>query len=109
MQVFLFANYPASAGSGVLSVAARIGSLLGTDIGWKDIEWLRGLWDRPLLIKGILHSGEARQAVALGVDGIVVSNHGGRQLDAVPASVEAFRLTQIDRSLLHRAAGPAGN
>jgi L-lactate dehydrogenase (cytochrome)/(S)-mandelate dehydrogenase len=74
----------------VLSVAARIGALLHTDIGWKDIEWLRSLWDRPLLIKGILHPEEARQAVALGVDGIVVSNHGGRQLDTVPASVEAL-------------------
>ncbi len=87
---FTFANYPRDVGGGVLSVAARIGSLLGTDIGWKDIEWLRGLWDRSLLIKGILHPDEARRAVALGVDGIVVSNHGGRQLDAVPASVEAL-------------------
>jgi L-lactate dehydrogenase (cytochrome)/(S)-mandelate dehydrogenase len=87
---FTFANYPASIGSGVLSMAARMGSLLDTAIGWKDIEWLRGLWDRPLLIKGILHPGEARQAVALGVDGIIVSNHGGRQLDAVPAAVEAL-------------------
>ena len=87
---FTFANYPPEAGGGVLSVAARIGGLLHTDIGWKDIEWLRGLWDRPLLIKGILHPDEARQAAALGVDGLVVSNHGGRQLDTVPASVEAL-------------------
>jgi L-lactate dehydrogenase (cytochrome)/(S)-mandelate dehydrogenase len=87
---FTFANYPREMGGSVLSVAARIGALLHTDIGWKDIEWLRSLWDRPLLIKGILHPEEARQAAALGVDGIVVSNHGGRQLDAVPASVEAL-------------------
>jgi isopentenyl diphosphate isomerase/L-lactate dehydrogenase-like FMN-dependent dehydrogenase len=87
---FTFANYPASIGGGVLSMAARMGSLLDTDIGWKDIEWLRGRWDRPLLIKGILHPDEARQAVALGVDGVIVSNHGGRQLDAVPGSVEAL-------------------
>jgi L-lactate dehydrogenase (cytochrome) len=87
---FTFANYPLETGRGVLSVAARIGTLLHTDIGWKDIEWLRSRWDRPLLIKGILHPDEARQAVASGVDGIVVSNHGGRQLDTVPASVEAL-------------------
>ena len=87
---FTFANYPPEVGGSVLSVAARIGALLHTDIGWKDIEWLRSLWDRPLLIKGILHPEEARQAAAIGVDGIIVSNHGGRQLDAVPASVEAL-------------------
>ncbi len=87
---FTFANYPPELGGNVLSVAARIGALLHTDIGWKDIEWLRSLWDRPLLIKGILHPEEARQAAAIGVDGIVVSNHGGRQLDAVPASLEAL-------------------
>jgi L-lactate dehydrogenase (cytochrome)/(S)-mandelate dehydrogenase len=54
------------------------------------VEWLRRLWDRPLLLKGILHPEEARRAVALGIDGIIVSNHGGRQLDAAPASVEAL-------------------
>ncbi len=43
-----------------------------------------------MLIKGILHPEEARQAIALGVDGIIVSNHGGRQLDAAPASLEAL-------------------
>ena len=87
---FTFANYPASIGSGVLSMAARMGSLLHTDIGWKDIEWLRGLWDRPLLIKGILHPGEARQAVALGVDGIIVSNHGGRSMDYGTSTLEVL-------------------
>jgi len=88
---FTFANYPPEGGSDVLSVAARIGALLHTDIGWKDIEWLRTLWpDRPLLIKGILHPEEARHAAALGVDGIIVSNHGGRQLDVVPSSIEAL-------------------
>jgi L-lactate dehydrogenase (cytochrome)/(S)-mandelate dehydrogenase len=52
---FTFANYPRDVGGGVLSVAARIGSLLGTDIGWTEIEWLRGRGERSLLIKGILH------------------------------------------------------
>jgi L-lactate dehydrogenase (cytochrome)/(S)-mandelate dehydrogenase len=87
---FKFANYTPDVGGSVMSVAARIGGLLGTDIGWKDIEWLRAIWDRPLLIKGILHPEEARRAVALGVNGVIVSNHGGRQLDAVPASLEVL-------------------
>jgi L-lactate dehydrogenase (cytochrome)/(S)-mandelate dehydrogenase len=87
---FKFANYPSDMGGSVMSVAARIGGLLNTDIGWKDIEWLRSLWDRPLLIKGILHPEEARRAASLGVSGVIVSNHGGRQLDAVPASLEAL-------------------
>jgi len=53
---------------------------------WDDLEWLRAQWDGPLLLKGILHSDDARRAVAAGVDGIVVSNHGGRQIDgSIPA------------------------
>jgi len=64
--------------------------MLTPDLNWKDVEWLRAAWDRPLLIKGILHPEEARQAIGLGVDGIIVSNHGGRQLDAAPASLEAL-------------------
>jgi len=56
-------------------------------VTWKDIEWLRGHWKGRLLLKGILDVGDARSAVAVGADGIVVSNHGGRQLDSVASSV----------------------
>ena len=88
---FTFANYTQLEGrSTIMSVAARMGSLLDPALSWKDVEWLRKLWDRPLLLKGILHPAEARQAIAAGVDGIVVSNHGGRQLDAAPASLQAL-------------------
>jgi L-lactate dehydrogenase (cytochrome)/(S)-mandelate dehydrogenase len=88
---FTFANYAELAGkTDVISVAARMGQLLDPGLSWRDIEWLRSIWDRPLLIKGILHPDEARRAVALGVDGLIVSNHGGRQLDAAPASFEAL-------------------
>jgi L-lactate dehydrogenase (cytochrome) len=59
-------------------------------INWDDIAWIRRHWDRPLVIKGILDAEDARQVVDLGVDGVVVSNHGGRQLDGVPSSIEAL-------------------
>jgi isopentenyl diphosphate isomerase/L-lactate dehydrogenase-like FMN-dependent dehydrogenase len=88
---FTFANYTQLAGaSDIMSLAARMASLLDPTLSWKDVEWLRKLWDRPLLLKGILHPDEARRAVDLGIDGIIVSNHGGRQLDAAPASIEAL-------------------
>ena len=54
---------------------------------WKDIAWLRGQWKGRLLLKGILDVEDAHAAVASGADGIVVSNHGGRQLDAAAASI----------------------
>jgi L-lactate dehydrogenase (cytochrome) len=83
-----FANY-----TGRSSMAA-FGPLmleqLDPDIGWRDIEWLRGLWHGPLILKGILHPDEAREAVKRGADGIIVSNHGGRQLDGAVASIRAL-------------------
>lgn len=54
---------------------------------WSDVEWLRGNTKLPVLLKGILNPADARIAVKAGVDGIVVSNHGGRELDTVPASI----------------------
>lgn len=59
-------------------------------VNWKDVAWFRSLWAGPLLLKGILSVADARAAVDHGVDGLVVSNHGGRQLDGVPASVEVL-------------------
>jgi L-lactate dehydrogenase (cytochrome) len=57
---------------------------------WKDIEWLRTQWDGPIVLKGILDPDDARRAAAVGVQGIVVSNHGGRQLDGAQASADAL-------------------
>lgn len=54
---------------------------------WKDIEWLRSIWDGNLIIKGILSVDDAKAAVKVGADAIVVSNHGGRQLDGVSSSI----------------------
>jgi L-lactate dehydrogenase (cytochrome) len=56
----------------------------------EDVTWVRENWDGPLVIKGILEPDDARAAVANGVDGIVVSNHGGRQLDGVSSTARAL-------------------
>lgn len=66
-------------------------SLLGRSIDrrlvWDSIEWLRHHWDGPLLVKGLLHPEDARQAARRGADGVIVSNHGGRQFDAAPSAI----------------------
>src|SRR6185436_5883214 len=54
---------------------------------WCDVDWLRANTDLPVLLKGILNPDDAKQAVIAGVNGIIVSNHGGRELDTVPASI----------------------
>jgi len=59
-------------------------------ISWKDLEWIRDFWDGPLIIKGILDVDDAKDAVRFGADGIVVSNHGGRQLDGAMSSAKAL-------------------
>lgn len=57
---------------------------------WRDIEFVRSEWSRPLILKGILDPDDAREAVRCGADGLVVSNHGGRQLDGVPSTARAL-------------------
>jgi L-lactate dehydrogenase (cytochrome)/(S)-mandelate dehydrogenase len=84
-----FANYT-DAGGDLRTIASRMASLLDPAASWADVAWLRDLWPGPLLLKGVLHPEEARRAVAMGIDGIVVSNHGGRQLDGAPASIDAL-------------------
>jgi 4-hydroxymandelate oxidase len=59
-------------------------------LAWEDVEWLRSQTRLPILLKGILDPEDAKQALQIGVDGIVVSNHGGRELDTVPASITAL-------------------
>ena len=59
-------------------------------IGWRDLEWIRESWKGAMLIKGILDPQDAKEAVRFGADGIVVSNHGGRQLDGVLSSARAL-------------------
>lgn len=59
-------------------------------VTWDDIAWVREHWDGKLVVKGVLDADDARQAVDAGVDGLVVSNHGGRQLDTVPSTAAAL-------------------
>ncbi len=59
-------------------------------VTWHDLEWLRSLWDGPIVLKGILDPEDAREAVANGADAIIVSNHGGRQLDDVTSTIRAL-------------------
>ena len=73
-------------------VADFVSSQMPTVATWADLEKFRKLWPRHLVVKGILHRDDAIRAVDVGVDGIIVSNHGGRQLDRAPASIEMLPL-----------------
>lgn len=68
------------------------GNYLDPTLTWKDIDWLRSFAKTPVLLKGILNPDDAAIAVKAGVSGIVVSNHGGRNLDTVPATIDALPL-----------------
>ena len=59
-------------------------------VTWKDLDWVRAEWNGPIVIKGVLDPADAREALRMGVQGIVVSNHGGRQLDGVRSSISAL-------------------
>ncbi|MET2851980.1 FMN-dependent L-lactate dehydrogenase LldD [Vibrio owensii] len=67
-----------------------LGENFDPSISWKDLEWIRDFWDGPMVIKGILDEEDAKDAVRFGADGIVVSNHGGRQLDGVLSTAKAL-------------------
>lgn len=72
-------------GANALTLGQIMGDLADPSVTWKEIEWIRAIWDGPLIVKGILSPQDAVMAVECGVDGVVVSNHGGRQLDkAIP-------------------------
>lgn len=72
------------------AIASYVNSLLDPSLTWKDVDWLRSITSLPVLIKGILTVEDACLAVQHEVEGIVVSNHGGRQLDGVPATIEVL-------------------
>jgi L-lactate dehydrogenase (cytochrome)/(S)-mandelate dehydrogenase len=86
-----FGNYvrPGEA-SDIRALAGKMSSLLDPAMSWPDVEALRAQWKGPLLLKGVLHPEEARRALDCGIDGLIVSNHGGRQLDGAPASLDAL-------------------
>lgn len=65
-------------------------SVLDPALSWKDVEWLRSFAKIPLLVKGVMNPEDADRAVKAGIDGIIVSNHGGRNLDTLPATIDAL-------------------
>jgi isopentenyl diphosphate isomerase/L-lactate dehydrogenase-like FMN-dependent dehydrogenase len=86
-----FGNYVRPGETADIKVlAGRMASLLDPAMSWADVNALRRIWTGPLLLKGVLHPAEARAAIDHGVDGLIVSNHGGRQLDGAPASFDAL-------------------
>jgi L-lactate dehydrogenase (cytochrome) len=76
--------------TGLADYIGWLGANFDPSISWKDLQWIRDFWEGPMVIKGILDADDARDAVKFGADGIVVSNHGGRQLDGVLSSARAL-------------------
>jgi len=76
--------------TGLADYIGWLGNNFDPSISWKDLEWIRAFWKGPMVIKGILDPDDARDAVRFGADGIVVSNHGGRQLDGVLSTARAL-------------------
>jgi len=84
------ANSAVSSGKGSSGFNEYIGKLLSASLTWDDIDWLRTVTRLPVLVKGVLTGEDAVEACKHGVSGIIVSNHGARQLDSVPATIEAL-------------------
>jgi L-lactate dehydrogenase (cytochrome) len=87
-----FANLRAYTGrdSGIAAVAEFARREVKGAFSWDEVARYRERWKRPLVLKGILHPDDAEKAVGLGVDGVIVSNHGGRQVEALPAAIDAL-------------------
>ncbi len=75
-------------GSSAVNLAEHMARQFDPALSWNDVDWLRSIWDGPIVLKGIQTVADAKQAVAMGVDGLGLSNHGGRQLDDAPAPIE---------------------
>jgi (S)-mandelate dehydrogenase len=65
-----------------------LGGMFNVDQKWEDLHWLRSVWDGPLLLKGVMCAEDAELAIDVGCEGVIVSSHGGRELDSTPASIE---------------------
>ena len=74
--------------SGPMSLFDYIGGQFDRSVGWRDVEWLAREWNGPLAIKGVMTPEDARRSIASGATGVMISNHGGRQLDGAPAPVD---------------------
>lgn len=91
LRTLTFGNYvrPGSKES-LATLAGRMGSILDPAMNWDDVAQVRAQWRGPLLLKGVLHPEDARRAVAAGIDGLIVSNHGGRQVDGARSGIDAL-------------------
>jgi len=74
----------------ITALSTWISSQFDTSLNWKDVEWIRSIWPGKLILKGILDVEDAGEAVKTGAQAMVVSNHGGRQLDGAPSSIEVL-------------------
>jgi L-lactate dehydrogenase (cytochrome) len=83
-------HLPGGPGFGGKTLAEWTHSQFDVSVSWKDVEWIRSIWPRKLVLKGILDPEDAREALKTGADGVVVSNHGGRQLDGAPSTIAAL-------------------
>ncbi len=83
-------NYAGDGKTDLASLAQHMGKIFDSNVSWEDFDFVRKHWDGPLVVKGILRTDDARMAVERGADAIVVSNHGGRQLDGAPSPVEVL-------------------
>lgn len=99
-----FANVTGSginAGESAVTLSDYVNSQFDPTLSWDDIDWVRDRWDGPILCKGIATAEDAQLAVERGVDGIMISNHGGRQLEGAPAPID------IVDEIVHTVAGRA--
>ena len=72
---------------GVQSLAQWVGSQFDATLNWKDVEWIKNIWPGKLIVKGILDVEDAKIAAKTGANALIVSNHGGRQLDGAASSI----------------------
>jgi len=77
-------------GTGISTLAEWIGTQFDASATWDSVAWVREHWPHKLILKGVMEVADARRAVAAGADAIVVSNHGGRQLDGAPATIDVL-------------------
>ena len=77
--------------SGIRTLSEWTATQFDPSANWRDVEWVRSRWPGKLILKGILDAEDARFALAAGADAVVVSNHGGRQLDGAPSSISVLQ------------------
>lgn len=87
-----FGNLEAPGGqkAALTTLVQHISAQFDPTVTWKEIDWLKSVWPGRIALKGVLHPDDARRAVERGVDAVIVSNHGGRQLDGAPSAISAL-------------------